>query len=128
MTRRAANSVDVLVGSRIRIVRMRRKMTQAALGELLDVTFQQIQKYEKGTNRVGASRLHQIANALDVPISEFFAGATEAGRESVPLSTFAFDPQAFRIAEAFVKISDKALRVSLVRLVETMAQKSGDSG
>src|ERR1700735_1239200 len=99
MTRRAANSVDVLVGSRIRIVRMRRKMTQAALGELLDVTFQQIQTYEKGTNRAGASSLHKIANALDVPISEFFAGATEAGRESVPLSTFAFDPQAFRIAE-----------------------------
>jgi transcriptional regulator with XRE-family HTH domain len=128
MTRRAANSVDLLVGSRSRIVRMRRKMTQAALGELLDVTFQQIQKYEKGVNRVGASRLHQIASALGVPISEFFAGATEAGRKSVPLSTFAFDPQAFRIVEAFVKISDKELRVSLVRLVETMARKSADSG
>ena len=100
-------------------------MTQAALGEFLDVTFQQVQKYEKGANRVGASRLHQIANALGVPVSEFFAGATEVGRKSVPLSTFAFDPQAFRIAEAFVKISDKDLRVSLVRLVETMARKSG---
>ena len=127
MTRRAANSVDALVGSRIRIVRMRRKMTLAALGELLDVTFQQVQKYEKGANRVGASRLHQIANVLGVPVSEFFAGA-EAGRKSVPLSTLVFDPQAFRIAEAFVKISDKKLRASLVRLVESMTRKSGDSG
>ena len=90
-------------------MRMRRKMTQAVLGELLDVTFQQMQKYEKGINRVGASRLHRIANALGVPISEFFAGATEAGCKSVPLSTFAFDRQAFRIAEAFVKISDKEM-------------------
>ena len=63
---------------------------------------------------------------LGVPISEFFAGATEADRKSVPLSIFAFDPQAFRIAEAFVKISDKELRVSLVRLVETMAGKSSE--
>ena len=101
-------------------------MTQAVLGELLDVTFQQMQKYEKGINRVGASRLHRIANALGVPISEFFAGATEAGCKSVPLSTFAFDRQAFRIAEAFVKISDKEMRGSLVRLVETMAFKSSE--
>ena len=82
------------MGSRIRIVRMRRKITQAALGEFLDVTFQQVQKYENGANRVGASRLYQIANALEVPISEFFAGAAEAGRKSVPLSAFAFDPEA----------------------------------
>jgi transcriptional regulator with XRE-family HTH domain len=127
MTRRAANGVDVLVGSRIRIVRMRRKMTQAALGELLDVTFQQIQKYEKGINRVGASRLHQIAIALGVPVSEFFAGAAEPERKSVPLSTFAFDPQAFRIAEAFVKISDKEIRKLLIRLVETIARKSSET-
>jgi transcriptional regulator with XRE-family HTH domain len=89
------------------------------------VTFQQIQKYENGKNRVGASRLHLVATALDVPISDFFAGASETSRSSFATKSIAFDPQAFRIAEAFTKISDKELRASLVDLVETMARKSG---
>ena len=128
MRSKGPNPVDVLVGSRIRLLRKRRKMSQAELGKALGVTFQQIQKYENGKNRVGASRLHLVATALDVPISDFFAGASETSRSSFATKSIAFDPQAFRIAEAFVKISDKAVRVSLVRLVETMAQKSGDSG
>jgi transcriptional regulator with XRE-family HTH domain len=100
-------------------------MSQAELGKALGVTFQQIQKYENGKNRVGASRLHLVATALDVPISEFFAGASETGRSSFATKSVAFDPQAFRIAEAFTKISDKELRASLIDLVETMARKPG---
>jgi transcriptional regulator with XRE-family HTH domain len=103
-------------------------MSQAELGKALGVTFQQIQKYENGKNRVGASRLHLVATALDVPISEFFAGASETSRASFSTKSVAFDPQAFRVAEAFVKISDKELRASLVELVEAMARKSGHRG
>ena len=100
-------------------------MSQTTLGNKAGITFQQIQKYENGKNRVGASRLHLVATALDVPISEFFIGANETGRASFATKSVAFDPQAFRIAEAFVKISDKELRTSLVDLMEVMARKSG---
>ncbi len=123
---RAPKAVDIFVGSRIRLLRMQRKMSQGALGKLLNLTYQQIQKYENGTNRVGASRLNDIANALNVPVSEFFSGAKEAERKSFASPQVAFDPQAFRIAEAFVKITDKEVRKLLIRLVETMARKSGE--
>src|ERR1700752_2115320 len=123
MRSKGPNPVDVLVGSRIRLLRKRRKMSQAELGKALGVTFQQIQKYENGKNRVGASRLHLVATALDVPISEFFAGASEASRSSLATKVVAFDPQALRFAETFTKITDKPLRASLVNLVETMARK-----
>ena len=125
MRPKGPNPVDILVGSRIWLLRKRRKMSQAELGKALGVTFQQIQKYENGKNRVGASRLHLVATALEVPISEFFAGAGETSRTSFATKSIAFDPQAFRIAEAFVKIADKELRASLIDLVEVMARKSG---
>jgi transcriptional regulator with XRE-family HTH domain len=123
---RAAKAVDTFVGSRIRLWRMRRKISQVALGKLINVAHQQIQKYEKGTNRVGAGRLNDIARTLNVPVSEFFAGANDAARKSSSTPKIPFDPQAFRFAEAFVKISDKEIRKLLIRLVETMARKSGE--
>ena len=85
-----------------------------------------MQKYEKGTNRVGASRLQRIADFLGVQVSEFFAGSRDGERTLAVSKTLAFDPQTFRIAEAFVKITDRDLRSSLVNLVETMARKGGD--
>jgi transcriptional regulator with XRE-family HTH domain len=123
MRSKGPNPVDLLVGARIRVLRKRSKMSQAELGKALGVTFQQIQKYENGKNRVGAGRLHLVSTTLDVPISEFFAGASETSRSSFAAKSVAFDPQAFRIAEAFVEISDRQLRASLVDLVETMARK-----
>jgi transcriptional regulator with XRE-family HTH domain len=119
------NPVDSLVGGRIRLLRKRRKMSQSELGKALGVTFQQIQKYESGKNRVGASRLHLVATALNVPISELFDGASEIGRTLEATKTLAFDSEALRIAEAFVKISDKELRSSLLDLAEAMARKFG---
>jgi transcriptional regulator with XRE-family HTH domain len=89
------------------------------------VTFQQIQKYENGKNRIGASRLHLAATALNVPISELFDDATETGSRLKATSSLAFDSQALRLAEAFVKISDEEVRSSLVDLAEAMARKSG---
>jgi transcriptional regulator with XRE-family HTH domain len=122
---RAPKAVDIFVGSRIRHWRMLRKMTQEGLAKLLGLSYGQIQQYEKGTNRVGASRLNDIANALNVPISEFFAGAKDAKHRSFAGPESAFDPQAFRIAEAFVKISDRKTRKLLIQLVETMVRKLG---
>jgi transcriptional regulator with XRE-family HTH domain len=100
-------------------------MSQSDLGEAIGVTFQQIQKYENGKNRVGASRLHLVATALNVTITELFDGVAETGNTLKATKSLAFDPQALRFAEAFVKISDKELRSSLVDLAEAMARTSG---
>jgi transcriptional regulator with XRE-family HTH domain len=121
MRAKASQPVDSLVGERIRLLRKRRNMSQTDLGKALGVTFQQVQKYENGKNRVGASRLHQVATALNVPITELFDGASGTSGTSRATKSVAFDPQALRFAEAFVKISDKELRSSLVDLVEAMA-------
>jgi transcriptional regulator with XRE-family HTH domain len=115
------NPIDVLVGSRIRLFRMRRHMSQTQLGDRLGVSFQQVQKYENGKNRVGASRLQMISTALDIPVGQLFA--VEAKSAKKPASSF--DPEALRLAEAFVKITDKELRNSIVDTVEAMARKSG---
>src|SRR5918911_3890216 len=74
-TKKAPNPIDRHVGSRVRMRRMLIGMSQEKLGEALGLTFQQVQKYEKGTNRIGASRLHRITNVLDVPIDFFYEGA-----------------------------------------------------
>ena len=71
-TKGGGNPIDLLVGSRIRMFRKGRKMSQAQLGKKLGVTFQQVQKYENGKNCVGASRLQMISTALDVPVGQFF--------------------------------------------------------
>jgi transcriptional regulator with XRE-family HTH domain len=121
-TKGGGNPIDVLVGSRIRIFRKGRKMSQAQLGEKLGVTFQQIQKYEKGKNRVGASRLQMISTALDVPVGQFFTDDARTSRASA--KPLAFDPQALRIAEAFARLNDRELRNSILDMVEAMARKS----
>jgi transcriptional regulator with XRE-family HTH domain len=79
MLTKAPNPVDRHVGSRVRMRRMLIGMSQEKLGEALGITFQQIQKYEKGTNRIGASRLHHIARVLGVPVEFFYEGAPEIG-------------------------------------------------
>jgi transcriptional regulator with XRE-family HTH domain len=121
-TKGGGNPIDVLVGSRIRIFRKGRKMSQAQLGGKLGVTFQQIQKYEKGKNRVGASRLQMISTALDVPVGRLFTDGAETSRTSA--KPLAFDPQALRIAEAFTRLNDKELRNSILDMVKAMARKS----
>src|SRR5258708_21416174 len=75
MTKKAPNPIDKHVGSRVRMRRMMLGMSQEKLGDALSLTFQQVQKYEKGTNRIGASRLQQISQILQVPVAFFFEGA-----------------------------------------------------
>src|SRR5947207_15749841 len=78
MAKKAPNPIDKHVGSRVRMRRMMLSMSQEKLGDALSLTFQQVQKYEKGANRIGASRLQQIAHILQVPVSFFFDAAPNA--------------------------------------------------
>ena len=121
-TKGGGNPIDLLVGSRIRMFRKGRGMSQAQLGEKLGVTFQQVQKYENGKNRVGASRLQMISTALGVPVGHLFTD--DVGTSRTPAKPLAFDPQALRLAEAFTRLNDKALRNSILDMVEAMARKS----
>jgi transcriptional regulator with XRE-family HTH domain len=123
MAEKIKNPVDAAVGARMRLLRQRRKMSQEELGKAIGVTFQQVQKYENGKNRIGASRLNMVADALNVPISELFDDTSPTSNTTRVTKSLAFDAQALRLAEAFVKISDKELRSSLVDLTEAMAQK-----
>jgi transcriptional regulator with XRE-family HTH domain len=100
------------------------RMSQSALAEQIGVRFQQIQKYEKGANRVGASRLAQIASALGVPIPSLFQGVEESdtGDFSSPHELLS-DANAIRLAEAFAEIRDSQIRRTIVELVTRMAGK-----
>lgn len=131
MAKKAPNPIDKHVGSRVRMRRMMLEMSQEKLGGALDLTFQQIQKYEKGTNRIGASRLQQIAGILQVPVSFFFEGAPATGNEVVDglgeapspayISDFLATSDGLALTRAFVRIKDAKLRRRIVDLVEEMA-------
>jgi transcriptional regulator with XRE-family HTH domain len=112
--------IDVAVGRNVRVWRMAKGMSQAQLANRLGVTFQQVQKYETGANRIGAGRLVKVAAILGVPISVLFDG-TDGAEPSRSLLAFVFDARSFRLAHAFAAIKDGALRLSLVNLVEKIA-------
>src|SRR5580765_9106031 len=76
--KKQANPIDIQVGNRVRIRRMLIGMSQARLGDLLGLTFQQVQKYEKGVNRIGAGRLFEVARILNVPVDFFYEGVADA--------------------------------------------------
>src|SRR5438034_8794140 len=84
MAKKAPNPIDKHVGSRVRMRRMMLAMSQERLGDALGLTFQQVQKYEKGANRIGASRLQQISHILQVPVSFFFDGAPSVPGHHAP--------------------------------------------
>jgi transcriptional regulator with XRE-family HTH domain len=123
MPKKRFDPVDVAVGNRIRVQRLLSDMSQSALGDAIGVTFQQVQKYEKGANRVGASRLTQIAKALGVPIKTFFDGSDENDSSQQAGTAFEFlaVPGALELVQAYAQIHDNKLRRSLVALVQDMA-------
>jgi transcriptional regulator with XRE-family HTH domain len=113
MSPKAPGAIDRYVGSRMRVRRLEVGMSQEKLGEALGITFQQVQKYEKGTNRVSISRLHQIAQALETPVSYFYEGGTEAAR---PKGAYA-DPELAGVMSEFLKLSEgRALMRTFVGL------------
>ena len=115
--------VDRHVGSRVRMRRMMVGMSQEKLGEACGITFQQIQKYEKGTNRMGASRLHHIARVLDVPIEFFYEGAssdqdangpTMIDGQSRSMTDFLATSEGVELVRAFTAIKDSKVRRRIV--------------
>ena len=131
MAKKAPNPIDKHVGSRVRMRRMMLNMSQEKLGDALGLTFQQVQKYEKGTNRIGASRLQQIAHILQVPVSFFFEGAPHvpgtptSGLAEAPspayVSDFLATSDGLSLTKAFMRIKNSKLRRRIVDLVEQIA-------
>jgi transcriptional regulator with XRE-family HTH domain len=131
MAKKAPNPIDKHVGSRVRMRRMMLSMSQEKLGDALGLTFQQVQKYEKGTNRIGASRLQQISNILQVPVSFFFEGAPyvgghhQSGMGEAPspayVSDFLATSDGLSLTKAFMRIKNSKLRRRIVDLVEQIA-------
>jgi transcriptional regulator with XRE-family HTH domain len=127
--KKSGNPIDKHVGARVRTRRMMLKMSQTALGQTLGVTFQQVQKYEKGVNRIGAGRLQEIAGILQVPIGYFFEGApipsSHAGRrkEATPdyVSEFLTTTDGLALTKAFMQIKQPKLRRLLVHLAQELA-------
>jgi transcriptional regulator with XRE-family HTH domain len=120
--------LDVLVGRRIRTQRLVCNMSQSELGKRLGITFQQIQKYERGVNRVGAGRLQNIAKILGMPVSVFF-GEDDATLEASPeakeaILKFLNTARAVKLVKDFARIEDPALQQSIVSLVEKIANNA----
>ena len=132
MAKKAPNPIDKHVGSRVRMRRMMLGMSQEKLGDALGLTFQQVQKYEKGTNRIGASRLQAISLILQVPVAFFFEGApvvhpTPEGFREAPspayVSDFLATSDGLSLTKSFMRIKDAKLRR---RIVDLVAQIAGD--
>lgn len=139
-TGRKPNPVDVHVGSRVRLRRMVLGISQEKLGEKMNLTFQQIQKYEKGTNRIGASRLYQLSRILDVPVNFFFedasfsaptassaySGFREPETEGF-LTEFLKTREGLELNKAFMKIQDPKVRRRVIELVRALSEERSDS-
>jgi transcriptional regulator with XRE-family HTH domain len=125
--KKSTDQIDKYVGSRVRMRRMMLEMSQTELGDSLGLTFQQVQKYEKGTNRIGAGRIHQLSQILQVPISFFFDGAPIVGRAPPPayVSDFLCSSDGLRLAQAFMGIKSVKLRRHIVNLVKEI-ESAGD--
>ncbi len=129
-SKKSPNPIDVHVGSRVRLRRMMLGMSQEKLGESLGITFQQIQKYEKGTNRIGASRLQHTATVLKVPVSFFFEDAPGTPEEAMGFAEsqphsyvvdFLSSSEGLSLNKAFVRIKDARVRRRIVDLVQALA-------
>jgi transcriptional regulator with XRE-family HTH domain len=130
--KKQANPLDAQVGNRVRIRRMLIGMSQEKLGDHLGLTFQQVQKYEKGVNRVGAGRLYEISRILGVPINFFYEGvasAQEPGelRNTPPVMEFVSSGEGLQLSVAFMKIKDPKVRKRMLDLVKSLAEEESES-
>ena len=132
MPKKQTNPIDVQVGSRVRIRRMLVGMSQEKLGDLLGLTFQQVQKYEKGVNRIGAGRLFEVSRILGVPIDFFYEGmggqiAGQPGfgepETSPPVMEFVSSGEVLQLSLAFMKIRDTKVRKRVLDLVKSLAEE-----
>ena len=130
MPKKQANPIDVQVGNRVRIRRMLIGMSQERLGDLLGLTFQQVQKYEKGVNRIGAGRLFEVARILNVPVDFFYEGlgpnpsaANETEPAAPPVMEFVSSGEGLQLSSAFMKIKDAKVRKRVLDLVKSLAEE-----
>jgi transcriptional regulator with XRE-family HTH domain len=135
VAKKQANPIDAQVGNRVRIRRMLIGMSQERLGDLLGLTFQQVQKYEKGVNRIGAGRLFEMARILGVPIDFFYEGVESAeGRPGFaepegapPVMEFVSSGEGLQLSLAFMKIKDPKVRKRVLDLVKSLADEEAGS-
>lgn len=116
-----ANEIDVHIGKRLREARLTRGMSQQALGEALNISFQQVQKYERGSNRIGGSRLWSISNVLETPVGFFFEGLDAKGRSKKMPSLVPegrLDRRTVELARALKDLKDESVKGHLLRLIK----------
>ena len=129
---RRPSSVDVHVGGRVRVRRRLIHMTQETLADLIDVTFQQVQKYERGSNRISASKLFAIADSLEVPISYFFEGLDDTGEQPAVegseqnIQSFLRTSEGLELARLFPRIARGPLRLRILELVRAAAMDGAE--
>jgi transcriptional regulator with XRE-family HTH domain len=121
LNKRSAAPADETLGKKIRLRRVEQGMSQQELGEVLGVSFQQVQKYEKGVNRVGAARLQTIATALGVPVTYFYDG--DKGTREVESLLFLDSNFSLRLLKAYNSVKNQAVQRQFVALMETVAQE-----
>lgn len=132
-TKKIPNPIDVHVGARVRLRRTMLGLSQEKLGESLGITFQQIQKYEKGSNRIGASRLQSLSHILKTPISFFFEDAPSSQQETINGMAEADSPnyvvdflsssEGLQLNKAFANIKDPKVRKKIIELVRSLADE-----
>ena len=117
---------DIEVARRVRARRIEVGMSQEKLGEKLGLTFQQVQKYEKGVNRIGAGRLYEVSRILNVPVDFFYEGVAASGQEpegAPPVMEFVSSGEGLQLALAFMKIKDVRVRKRMLDLVKSLAEE-----
>jgi len=128
---KSATPMDALVGSRLRTRRKQLRISQEKLGKEVGVSFQQVQKYENGTNRIGAGRLAEISKVLDVPVAYFFtgnSGTAATDGERADTRAILSEPGANELLQAYAQIGSLALRNAVVRLARDLAANYGEGG
>ena len=138
MPKKQANPIDAHVGQRVRMRRMLIGMSQERLGELLGLTFQQVQKYEKGVNRIGAGRLFEIAGILGVPISFFYEDVEAEGslassgfagaRDYPPVMEFMSTGEGIQLGLAYMRVKDIKVRRKILELVRSLGGEEDAEG
>lgn len=121
MPKRRSDKRDIEVGRRVRAFRLQKGLSQEKLADQLGVTFQQVQKYEKGTNRVAAGRLQRIAEILEVPITDFFTQHKTSGTAQEELSDLVDTAGALRLVRSYSRIRDPKLQQAVLYFVEKVS-------
>lgn len=131
MSVKSPNPIDVFVGARVRLQRQVLGMSQGTLAGALNITFQQVQKYEKGTNRIGASRLQEIARILGVPVSFFFRDGDDLPASTIGIGVpnvevnsvmqFLANADGLKLNQAFIRIKDPSVRKSIITFIESLS-------